>query len=189
MIIFAAHFLIYLLIRHMKISHLLICALFGAFFTLVSCNSKKEEPVTTDQNTVSPDQGAAALSTEPPLSGSAASVGGEFHFKCPKGCAGGGAAAKGNCPVCGTELEHNQAFHAQVGSTPGSSPATPISVNPINGTAPGTTPATQPAEPPQNARGDWHFVCSKACGGGGGAQGVCPKCGAALAHNAEYHKQ
>src|SRR5688572_27190456 len=123
----------------MKISHLLICALLGAFFTIVSCNSKKEEPVTTDQTTLTPDPTGAALSTEAPMTDGTASTSGEFHFKCPKGCEGGGASAKGKCPVCGTELEHNQAFHAQVTTTPGSSPAAPITINPTNGTAPGTT--------------------------------------------------
>ena len=177
----------------MKISHLLLCALIGAFFTIVSCNSKKEEPATTDQTTLTPDPTGAALSTEAPMTDGTASTSGEYHFKCPKGCEGGGASAKGKCPVCGTELEHNQAFHAQVTSTPGSSPTTPITINPTTGAAPGTTagatpPTTKPVEPPQNAKGVWHYVCSKGCGGTGGAQGACPKCGEPLSHNAEYHK-
>ena len=36
---------------------------------------------------------------------------GVYHFICPKGCPGGAGIA-GNCPKCGTPLEHNQAFHA-----------------------------------------------------------------------------
>jgi len=36
---------------------------------------------------------------------------GVYHFICPKGHPGGAGVA-GNCPVCGTPLEHNAAFHS-----------------------------------------------------------------------------
>ena len=35
---------------------------------------------------------------------------GVYHFICPKGDPGGAGIA-GNCPKCGTPLEHNQAYH------------------------------------------------------------------------------
>ena len=37
---------------------------------------------------------------------------GVYHFICPKGDPGGAGVA-GNCPKCGTPLEHNQAFHTK----------------------------------------------------------------------------
>jgi hypothetical protein len=36
---------------------------------------------------------------------------GVYHFICPKGDPGGAGVA-GNCPKCGTPLEHNPAFHS-----------------------------------------------------------------------------
>lgn len=51
------------------------------------------------------------------------------------------------------------------------------------------TPPPQGAEPAQNAKGVWHYICSKNCPGGAGAQGTCPKCGAPLQHNTAYHQQ
>ena len=87
----------------MKLSHFFLLALIGAFFTVVSCNSKKEEPVSTDQTTLSPTDGVPQVSAEPEMLSPGDGANGEFHFKCPKNCEGGGASAKGNCPVCGTE--------------------------------------------------------------------------------------
>ena len=46
---------------------------------------------------------------------------------------------------------------------------------------------TPPAEPAQNADGVWHFTCTNKCGGGAGAGGPCPDCGAPLEHNKAYH--
>jgi hypothetical protein len=108
-----------------------------------------------------------------------ASTGGLQHYVCPKGCKGGGGAAQGNCPVCGTAMTHNQAFHAQ---------------DPKNTTTPSPTqmptppPATTP-EPAQNAAGVWHYTCGKGCAGGAGSAGNCAKCGGSLAHNAAYHNK
>lgn len=42
-------------------------------------------------------------------------------------------------------------------------------------------------EPPQNARGVWHYICLKACAGGAGAAVNCSTCGSPLAHNSGYH--
>lgn len=49
------------------------------------------------------------------------------------------------------------------------------------------TQITPPAEPAQNSSGVWHFTCTKKCGGGAGAGGPCPDCGAPLEHNTAYH--
>lgn len=177
----------------MKFSNLFIAALFGLFVAAVACNSSKEEPqTTTEQNTVSPD--VSTFSTEPSEVSTSDGSGnsGEFHYKCPNNCEGGGANAQGKCPVCGTDLVHNPAFHSQAASaTPGSSPDAPIQIQPTNeGGNVTTAPITaQPTTPPaaQNAKGEWHYACSKACGGGAAAAGNCPKCGSPLTHNQAYH--
>lgn len=49
------------------------------------------------------------------------------------------------------------------------------------------TPNSIMAEPPQNAAGVWHYICSKRCAGGSGAEGSCTNCGAPLLHNTLYH--
>jgi len=176
----------------MKFSHLLIIALFGSFVAVVSCNDKKEDPA-SQTTTVTPDMNTTAQ--DPTLVASTPAAGGsnEFHFKCPKNCEGGGAANKGNCPICGTELVHNQAFHNQAPAADGSSPQTPIQIDPKNA-APSTvssTPSTKTMtpEPPQNEKGVWHWTCSKGCEGGGGGAGNCAKCGNALTHNTAYHQK
>ena len=177
----------------MKISHFIILALFGLFVASVACKSNKEEQPATEQNTLSPDGGS--LSAEPPSTMATPTSGNstEPHYKCPNNCEGGVGTAQGKCPVCGTDMVHNPAFHAQAATQPGSSPTTPITINPTNATSPGTSPVTtqQPAQPAaaQNAKGEWHYVCSKACGGGAGAAGNCPKCGSELSHNQAYHQQ
>ena len=175
----------------MKFSHLLIIALFGSFVTVVSCNDKKEDPA-SQTTTVTPDINATAQ--DPTLVASTPAAGGsEFHFKCPKNCEGGGASNKGNCPICGTELVHNQAFHNQAPGAEGSSPQTPIQIDPTNA-SPSTvsaTPTPKPtqAEPAQNAKGIWHWTCAKGCEGGAGGAGNCAKCGGPLSHNSTYHQQ
>ena len=178
----------------MKFSIFLFLALIGLFITVSSCSSKKEDPAAVTQADsipdgamVSPDAGAARI---------ASGTTGEAHYKCPKNCEGGTGSAKGPCPVCGTEMAHNQAFHAQAGATPGSTPETPIKVDPINSTGantisatPSTTNPTITPEPAQNAKGVWHFTCAKGCAGGAGAQGTCATCGGPLSHNQAYHQQ
>ncbi len=50
------------------------------------------------------------------------------------------------------------------------------------------TPSAPPQpEPAQNAKGVWHFTCSKGCPGGAGTKGNCAKCGNPLTHNQAYH--
>ena len=96
------------------------------------------------------------------------------HYQCPKKCDGGVGDTSGACPVCGTEMAHNAAFHNTQNNT--------------NTTSNTSTPAqpTNPS-PAQNAAGVYHFICSNGCAGGAGSAGSCATCGGALAHNAEYH--
>lgn len=109
--------------------------------------------------------------TQPASNTANASASGVKHYICPNNCEGSGGDAQGTCPVCGTAYVHNQAYHAQ--------PQQPTTPNPI-----------QPQQAPaQNAAGVYHYICSAGCGGGAGAQGTCPSCGAPLAHNQAYHNQ
>ena len=75
-------------------------------------------------------------------------------------------------------------------------PATSTEVTPAPAPAPTADPAAaqqaapqQSPEPPQNAKGVWHFTCPKGCEGGAGQAVACAKCGTTLAHNAAYHQQ
>lgn len=43
-------------------------------------------------------------------------------------------------------------------------------------------------EPPQNAKGVWHYICSTGCAGGAGSAMPCKSCGKTLAHNQAYHQ-
>lgn len=174
----------------MKISNFFLFAILGLLFAVVACNSKKDEQTATEQTTVSPD--GSVMTADPNMVASTPGTGNEPHYKCPNNCEGGVGTAKGKCPICGTDMTHNQAFHAQAPAEPGTSPEAPITINPTNATNPNSPVTTQPmvnAEPAQNAKGVWHFICSKNCGGGGGAAGNCPKCGSPLGHNQEYHQQ
>lgn len=176
----------------MKLPIFLIAALFGLFLTVASCSSKKEQPA-TEMNADSPDAGI--VTQDPSASPTIQASGTEAHFKCPNNCEGGTGDAKGKCPVCGTEMVHNQAFHgAATPPDPGSSPESSIKVDPMNAQNTiinsSTTATPQTAQPPaaQNAKGEWHFSCAK-CDGGAGAAGNCPKCGSPLAHNQAFHQQ
>lgn len=99
----------------------------------------------------------------------------EPHYKCPNNCAGGTGPGAGSCPVCGTTMAHNTAYHSQGA---GSTPATP------NVNIPQTTNTSSPA---QNAAGVYHYTCSNGCAGGAGSAGTCATCGSTLAHNTAYH--
>jgi hypothetical protein len=100
-----------------------------------------------------------------------------MHYICPKGCAGSGGPGQGACPVCGAEYIHNDAFHQQPGAP--ADGAEPITLQP---------PTPQTAEPPQNAKGVWHYTCPKGCPGGAGSATACAGCGGTLAHNPAYHQ-
>jgi hypothetical protein len=108
-----------------------------------------------------------------------------MHYICLNNCKGSGSDVAGNCPVCGKPYTHNEDFHNQ--ANPGASRS---QVEEIRANTQAVNPAQQkPAEPPQNAKGVWHFTCPKGCEGGAGAQGKCGKCGGDLAHNQAYHAQ
>jgi len=59
----------------------------------------------------------------------------------------------------------------------------------LNPTTPPNAITPKPAtlETPQNARGVWHYTCSKGCSGGAGSAINCNTCGSLLAHNSAYH--
>ncbi|MDZ4748678.1 MAG: heavy metal-binding domain-containing protein [Saprospiraceae bacterium] len=165
----------------MKISHFLILALISTCLSVVACKDKKAETTTEGETTTSPE---GIVTTDPASAGQPISLGGnEAHYKCTKeSCTGKGDAA-GKCPVCGTELVHNQAFHAQATGAPGSSPANPVQVNPTGGTAATATPTPPSA---QNAKGEYHYSCAKGHAGAATA-GNCGTCSEPLSHNQAYH--
>jgi hypothetical protein len=112
---------------------------------------------------------AAPIQTSPVAAGSVP------HYQCPNNCQGGTGAAAGACPVCGTQMAHNQAYHDQQ-AAPQTSPTI---------TTPTATP--QPTNAAQNAAGVYHYTCSNGCAGGAGSAGPCPSCGTQLVHNQAYH--
>jgi hypothetical protein len=174
----------------MKISHFLFLSLIALSLSIGACKDKKDEATTTPQTTegqmTTPD---GAVATDPSTVTLAtpgtqpASTGTEKHYKCTKaGCTGGGDA-QGKCPVCGSDLVHNQAFHAQAAGAPGSSPDKAVQVNSQGGATPTPTPAPPTA---QNAKGEYHYTCAKGHPGAATA-GNCAKCGEPLTHNQAYH--
>jgi hypothetical protein len=173
------------IIHNMKISHFLILALITTFLSAVACKDKKEETTTTEGDAITLPEGTVAA--DPAAAGQPISIGGggsEAHYKCTKvGCTGTGDAA-GKCPVCGTDLAHNQAFHAQATGAPGSSPANPVQVNPSSSGTPATATPTPPSA--KNAKGEYHYSCAKGHAGAATA-GNCATCGEPLTHNQAYH--
>gem|GEM_PF-1159281 len=54
---------------------------------------------------------------------------------------------------------------------------------------PAPSPAPAPVQQQAGSAGAvQHYICPNKDGGGGDAAGKCPKCGAELAHNDEFHK-
>lgn len=183
-------FIQYQTTMYMKLSHFLFLAILGLSVGLVACNSKKDDAATQEDTSLSPDGSTIPSNTmgDPNATastGSTTSGGKELHYKCTKaGCTGGGDA-QGKCPICGTDLVHNQAFHAQA-QPEGSSPTNPIQIAQPGADA--ATPATPPAGDGKNAKGEFHYKCTKAgCAGGGSTQVACPVCGSPTAHNQAYH--
>ena len=168
----------------MKFSHLLIALFIGGCIGLIACNSKKDDQTTTDPATTMTTDGAPASDPAAASATPASSSGTEPHYKCTKaGCTGSGPS-QGKCPVCGSDLVHNQAFHAQAQpqGAQGSTPANPIQVDPNTGQ--GNQMPSQPAA--KNAKGEFHYTCPNGHDGAASA-GNCAKCGAALVHNQAYH--
>ena len=91
------------------------------------------------------------------------------HYICPNKCEGGEGPAAGPCPVCGTELAHNQAYHNQTQEPPK------------------VQADQQEPAPAQNAAGVYHYTCSNGCAGGAASATACATCGATLVHNQAYH--
>lgn len=134
-----------------------------------------------------------ATPATPAADSPAQNAAGVYHYTCPNGHPGAGAA--GNCSSCGSALAHNQAYH----NTPGA-PATPSTATPAaggtfapmlqknQGTPAGQvqTPTVTTASPAQNAAGVYHYTCPNGHPGAGAA-GNCSSCGSALSHNQAYH--
>lgn len=142
-----------------------------------------EAPVQT--STTVPNAAANPMSTNPmsangitqaqPPQEPAQNAAGVWHYTCAKGHAGGAGSAV-NCKTCGEPLAHNQAYHGNP------TPNTNMMATP---TAPVAPPMPEPA---QNAKGVWHYTCSKGHAGGAGTPSPCATCGTTLAHNAVYHQ-
>jgi hypothetical protein len=177
----------------MKISHFLWLTVISISLTMVACKDKKDEATTEPQSTegqmTSPDGAVASdpAATETPGT-QVSSTGTEPHYKCPTaGCTGSGTA-QGKCPVCGADLVHNPAFHAQNAGAPGSSPDKALQVSPQGTNTPGATTATPPTTTAaaKNAKGEYHYKCAKGHPGAASA-GNCSTCGEPLAHNPAFH--
>ncbi len=157
-------------IQNMRSAIILTFAFAAILFT--ACKRDGKSPSTDSQSVTAPAPAAGATSAV-------------LHYICPNNCAGSGGDVAGKCPVCGSDYLHNDAFHNQGNATP---PAPTLSdpQNPGAQPAPSITPP--PSDPPQNAAGVWHYICSNGCSGGSGTAGNCSQCGGALAHNAAYHQ-
>ncbi|MDX1940989.1 MAG: hypothetical protein SFU99_10590 [Saprospiraceae bacterium] len=139
-----------------------------ALFTLLLFACKNEKPPVTN---ASPEVTPPALNSTTPTPTLAVQ-----HYICPNNCQGSGGPQGGNCPVCGTAYQHNDAFHNQ---------ALQQNTQPQQ---PQAQPFQNAAPPAQNAAGVYHYICSNGCAGGSGAAGNCATCGTALAHNQAYHQ-
>ena len=91
-------------------------------------------------------------------------------------------------PACNSEkkAEPTPAETEVPAITPATGEVNPGAVPPTITTTPSPTPDPAPA---QNAKGVWHYTCSKGCPGGAGVGGNCPKCSTPLTHNQGYHQQ
>ena len=181
--------------------HTGLLLIMAAVLFLTSCADKPARPenILTEAQKAAADAAASAAASAGIQSGPAG-IGSLPHYYCPNSCEGSGGDAQANCPTCGTAYVHNAAFHNQAptpppaaGTVTGSPTGQTISgPSTIGGTenlttTPITPTQTKAPEPPQNAKGVWHYTCSAGCAGGGGGAGNCASCGGPLAHNAEYH--
>lgn len=114
------------------------------------------------------------------------------HYICPNNCAGSGGATAGTCPVCGSQYQHNQAYHNQPSTSTTTTTVTPNDQGNLSPLFQNNSQQPQVNVPrissPTNASGQYHYVCSNGCSGGSATAGSCPSCGSALAHNAAYHQ-
>ena len=161
----------------MKLSQLLTFSILCSALLFISCGSSDTE-VRDAAREALPEATATTSTPSTPATTTPSTNPNEPHYKCPNNCAGGVGDGAGNCPVCGTAMAHNQAYHNN--PTPSATPSTTITPNT-------PTPPTDANSPAQNAAGVFHYTCPKGCAGGAGGAGTCATCGAALAHNAAYH--
>lgn len=163
------------------LTFLILCL--GLAFT--SCQSSESKKIRDEAREALPAPSAtdAAVTPATPPATPPATNPNEPHYKCPNNCQGGVGATAGPCPVCGTELAHNQAYH-----NPPPNQANPATTTtPPTITPPANTNTTQPPAPAQNAAGVYHYTCSNGCAGGGASATACATCGATLVHNQAYH--
>lgn len=171
----------------MNLLKTVLCVMVVCF---IACKETPERPdAILDQNyEPTAIEGAATTPTTavPPATPGtpepAQNAAGVWHYTCPTGCAGGGAAAS-PCATCGTTLVHNQLYHNN-----GAAPATATTPITPTGAPAGTPPTPATPEPAQNAAGVWHYTCSNGCAGGAGSAIACAGCGNVLAHNPVYHQ-
>ncbi len=168
----------------MKIYNLLFIILVGVFSTTIACKSKTDDSAnqqitTMDSSGIFATQDPAAPGTPTPTTNP-----NEPHWKCPKNCKGSGGPSQGKCPVCGSEYVHNAAYHNQA---PGTSPVSPIKIDPATNTTVPANTAVPASAAAQNEKGVYHYICSKGCAGGAGVAGNCAKCGNPLTHNQAFH--
>jgi len=157
----------------------------------IACTSKPDRPEPIlDQNRIN----AANASAQTTASNT---IGNVQHYYCPNNCAGSGGDAQGVCPVCGTQYEHNQAWHNQQNAVTTTSSTVDVGSSANNIAIPSGTTAganaianaagVTPPEPPQNAAGVWHYICPNGHAGGAGGASACSECGTTLVHNQAYH--
>ncbi|MBK8504745.1 MAG: hypothetical protein IPL46_22565 [Saprospiraceae bacterium] len=171
----------------MKVNQLIPVLLLSLIFA-TSCENGGKDGVRDEARKSLRELPPGSVPAPAASGGTLASSGSVPHYVCPKNCQGSGGPAAGTCPVCGSEYEHNQAYHNQTADnqpiniqSDNSDPVVDFS-NLNTGSAPSTT-----AEPAQNATGVWHYTCANGCAGGAGAAGKCATCGGDLAHNTAYH--
>ncbi len=70
-------------------------------------HNQTQNTTPANTNSTSPVFQTQPQTTQPAAAKNAA---GEWHYVCSANC-GGGAGAQGNCPNCGSALNHNQAYH------------------------------------------------------------------------------
>ncbi|MCB0629385.1 MAG: heavy metal-binding domain-containing protein [Saprospiraceae bacterium] len=121
--------------------------------------ARESLPVIDPNTIVAPSSSTASVNSSVP------------HYQCPNNCVGGVSSTSGSCPVCGTDMVHNQAYH---NPTP-------------NPTVTPTSAATSSTA--QNTGGVFHYICSNGCAGGAASATACATCGNTLVHNQAYHSQ
>ncbi len=149
-----------------------------------SCNNDGDAARDAAVESVTTPPAGDAATPAPPTAEPPQNSSGVWHYTCPNGCEGGAGSAVA-CAKCGTTLAHNTAYHANAGDS-----GSPLIQNAGDAAVPQPiTPAATPTpEPPQNAKGVWHYTCPSGCAGGAGSAVPCSKCGKTLAHNSAYHQ-